>query len=353
MSNNSSRWMARLLDDTPLTHVSIPGTHDAACHDLTGVLPQLSNSRWASLADDILPGGITGNYLVEVLAKTQTLNITQQLQAGVRFFDLRPSFREGDKLPIYHGIIRTTSTLPGVLNQVANFLNANPSEYVILRLKAESDDKSWQERKNILDKCLKNYTNYIYTQGNTKGAVSTARGKMVLLIQDIGSLNYTFNWNGAKIQDDYEINANENLISKVAQTGCNVVQAPIKAIGSLFGKKVDFCKDVGKKVPKIFVPDKVFDTKRLAIKDHHIKSISRKTDSSSDFHINFVSCVGAGADALLISPQVCATKLNPGIKNLISNNQNNQNLGFPGIVVMDFITEELASGIYSSNRFRA
>ncbi|MNR59164.1 hypothetical protein D3C85_1803610 [compost metagenome] len=63
-----------------------------------------------------------------------------------------------------------------------------------------------------------------------------------------------------------------------------------------------------------------------------------------------MSCVGAGSDILFLSPQVCSTKFNPGIKNLIANHGNSEKAG---VVVMDFMTEDLAKGIYLANKFTA
>ncbi|WP_159912977.1 phosphatidylinositol-specific phospholipase C domain-containing protein [Pantoea sp. 18069] len=341
-----------------MTAVSIPGAHDACCYDLTGVAEQLIKSKWAPLlaTTATLPlAGILGltaaDYVVRVLAQTQTLNIRQQLEAGVRFFDVRPSFGEGKALPIYHGIVRTRITLSGVLNEVTNFLNQNRSEYVVLRLKAENDSVASHVRTGILQECLAPYSNYISTQGYGVIPVSAVRGKIVLLIQDVDALQaplHSQDWGAVSIQDEYEINADENFISTIAEGACKVGRAPIKAILGIFGKKTgNWCENVGKNVPKIFVPDKVFEPKRVAIKNHHSQSIARSGSALSKFSINFVSCVGSGSDILFLSPQVCADKFNPGIKDLLAKSGNSEKAG---IVVMDFITEDLAKGIYLSNR---
>lgn len=362
MAISSSRWMAALADSTPMTSVSIPGAHDACCYEITGMTEQLVKSKWAPLfiTAATLPmtgviGLTTAEYVVRVLAQTQTLNIRQQLEAGVRFFDLRPSFGEGRNLPIYHGIMRTRSNLTAVLGEISNFLSQNSSEYVVLRIKAENDSVSDYQRMEMLEQCLAPYANYLSTH-NSYGftPVSAVRGKMILLVQHIDALRMPFQsqrWRSASIQDESEINVDENFISTVAEGACKIGTAPIKAVLSLFGKKTgNWCENVGKNVPKIFIPDRVFDSKRLAIKDHHTKATARSGASLYNFSINFVSCVGSGSDILFLSPQVCAAKFNPGIKNLLSKNSNGDRTG---IVVMDFITEDLAKGIYLSNQLAA
>ena len=356
MAISSSRWMSALPDQTPMTAVSTPGTHDACCHSLTGVAAQLATSKWKPLfaAAAVVPAaGLLGlsaaEYVVRVLALTQTLNIRQQLEAGVRFFDLRPYFGAGQTLPIYHGIVRTTSTLPGVLSEITNHLRQHPSEYVVLRLKAEGDDLSRSARRNLLQQCLTPFSHFVSQQiSKDTWQVSDVRGKMVLLLDGIDALPaplHSERWDSASIQDEFEINANENFISAVSEGACNVVSTPVRSVLSFFGKETNnWCDGVGKTVPKIFVPDKVFDSKRVAIKKHHLASISRR--QLSRFSLNFISCIGSGSDILFLSPQVCSTKFNPGVKKLISDNSSKEKTG---IVVMDFISEDLAKGIYLAN----
>lgn len=356
MAISSSHWMSALPDQTPMKAVSTPGTHDACCHDITGVAAQLATSKWKPLfaAAAVVPAagllGLTAaEYVVRVLALTQTLNIRQQLDAGVRFFDLRPYFGDGQTLPIYHGIVRTTSTLPGVLREITNFLSQHRSEYVVLRLKAEGDSLSGSARRNLLQQCLTPFSNFVSPRiSKDTWQVSDVRGKMVLLLDGIDSLPAPFHsesWSNASIQDEFEINANENFISTVAEGACNIVSTPVRSVLSFFGKKTNnWCDGVGKSVPKIFVPDKVFDSKRVAIKNHHLTSTSRR--QLSRFSLNFISCIGSGSDILFLSPQVCSTKFNPGIKKLISDTASKEKTG---IVVMDFINEDLAKGVYLAN----
>lgn len=359
MALSSSRWMAALADSTQMTSVSIPGAHDACCYDLTGVTEQLLKSKWAPLfavAAALPLAGIVGltaaEYVVRVLAQTQTLDLRQQLAAGVRFFDVRPSFGENRALPIYHGIVRTRITLAVVLAEITKFLDQNRSEYVVLRIKAENDEVSRYRRMEMLEDCLAPHANFISNHNPyARTPVSAVRGKMILLVQDIDALRHPLqsqNWSYASVQDQYEINVNENFISTLADGACRIGTAPIKTVLSLFGKKTgNWCENVGKNVPKIFVPDKVFNAKRLAIKNHHSLAIARSDENFSNFSINFVSCVGSGSDILLLSPQLCADKFNPGIKQLIAGSGNGDRAG---IIVMDFITEDLAKGIYLSNK---
>ena len=68
--------MAGLPDNMPACRVSIPGTHDSGT---AGV--------W---------------FPMKHYARTQTMDISRQWDAGIRFFDLRPKLEDGE-LKIYHG----------------------------------------------------------------------------------------------------------------------------------------------------------------------------------------------------------------------------------------------------------
>ncbi|KAH7136270.1 PLC-like phosphodiesterase [Dactylonectria macrodidyma] len=101
------RWMQDLPDDVPLSSLSIPGTHDSMSYM------------------------IPSDYL-----RCQNWNLSMQLEAGIRYFDIRARLRE-DELQIYHAHIYTGFSLTNVLLTMFEFLRRNPSEAIIMRLKEE------------------------------------------------------------------------------------------------------------------------------------------------------------------------------------------------------------------------
>lgn len=357
MAIKSAQWMAALADETPLTAVAIPGSHEACSYEIAGVVEQIEKSKWKPLlstAKSLAPDKSlsAAEYVAQIIGLTQSLTLKQQLEAGVRFFDLNPYFSGGKNPPIYNGIVRTKFTLDDVLKELTSFLKSNGSEYIVLRLKAANDSYTQAKRAQALQECLTPYKDSLLQRPETELVpVSAARGKIVLITQDVAPLEAPFHaqdWDDVSVQELPEINAEENFISSIAEGVCSVGTKPIRALLSYFGKETgNWCSGVGKHVPKIFVPDKVFDEKRLAIKNHHFKSIGRSGDGLAQFSINFISCTGSGSDILFLSPQVCSGKFNPGIKDLIANNGNGEKTG---IVVMDFITAGLARTIYSSNK---
>jgi 1-phosphatidylinositol phosphodiesterase len=76
-----STWMSGIPDETLLSNITLPGTHD-------------------SCAESNIP-----------FVRTQYLSITKQLEAGLRFLDLRVRVHSDGQLYMYHG---GESQLPGV-----------------------------------------------------------------------------------------------------------------------------------------------------------------------------------------------------------------------------------------------
>lgn len=151
-SYNSSNWMGSISDNTSLSSLSIPGTHDSGA----------------------LYEPIYGT------AKNQDLTIAEQLSVGVRYLDIRTRHYK-DAFTIHHGAVYQNQNFDDVLNAVISFLNNNPTETVIMSVKEEhtaadntrsyEDTFNWYVSKNP-DKWL--MTNHVPTLGE-------ARGKIVLL----------------------------------------------------------------------------------------------------------------------------------------------------------------------------
>lgn len=101
--------MASVDDARSLAALSIPGTHDS--------------------------GALFEPY--PALAKCQDLTIADQLAAGVRYFDIRCRHFE-DTFLIYHGGVDQNLTFDETLATMFAFLDAHPTETVIVSIKEES-----------------------------------------------------------------------------------------------------------------------------------------------------------------------------------------------------------------------
>jgi hypothetical protein len=108
------RWMTTamsVIGSRTLRDIAIPGAHDA--------------------------GMYTGGPRLSTFARTQSLNIFEQLSEGVRYFDLRPTWQhEGLGDPEYELFIHHTlqgPPLKDLLDDVARFMGGAGRELVILK----------------------------------------------------------------------------------------------------------------------------------------------------------------------------------------------------------------------------
>ncbi len=102
-----SSWMGDIPDNVLVTALSIPGTHDSGCID-----------------------GPMG------LAKTQNLDLAEQLDSGIRFLDIRLAHYQDD-LFVHHDVIYMGKTYKDVLKICVDFLVRHPSETILMSVEEE------------------------------------------------------------------------------------------------------------------------------------------------------------------------------------------------------------------------
>ncbi|QZE12359.1 phosphatidylinositol-specific phospholipase C domain-containing protein [Mycoplasma sp. Ms02] len=141
---NMNDWMSFVDGRKRLNELSIPGTHDTAMFD----------GAWAAYT------------FGQAWAKSQSLNYTNQLQQGIRFFDMRLGFT--DDLWLRHGAAWSTTTFEQAMNDVKNFINAHPREVVFVRIKDENESVSSMSRSNqqrwgnTVRSVLSKFESYLY-----------------------------------------------------------------------------------------------------------------------------------------------------------------------------------------------
>ncbi len=145
-------WMGFLDDDLSLSELSIPGTHDS------GALYE--------------PLGGT--------AKCQNLTIAEQLNAGIRFLDIRCRHID-NAFTIHHGQVYQNMNFDDVLNAVIGFLNAHPSECVLMSVKEEYDPSgNTRSFEATFDSYVQKNPGKWYL-GGAVPSLSEVKGKIVLL----------------------------------------------------------------------------------------------------------------------------------------------------------------------------
>ncbi|RYD70440.1 MAG: phosphatidylinositol-specific phospholipase C domain-containing protein, partial [Verrucomicrobiaceae bacterium] len=194
-----NNWMSTLDGNLPISQFSIPGTHDSGAR----VEP--------------FPG----------TAKCQNLTIADQLNAGVRFLDIRCRHLD-NSFTIHHGSVYQNINFDDVLNATIGFLNSNPNETVIMSVKEEhtpsGNSRSFEATFDWY--VAKNPTKW--QLGSSLPTLSQARGKIVLFRRFGASAtpkgidasnwpdNTTFSTGGTlRVQDRYNVSNNDTKWSQI------------------------------------------------------------------------------------------------------------------------------------------
>lgn len=102
-----SSWMSDIPDNARVTTLSIPGTHDSCSTE-----------------------GPLG------FAKTQNLDLAAQLNAGIRFLDIRLAHYQ-DNLFAHHNAVHMEKSYSDILDICSDFLAKHPTETVLMSVKEE------------------------------------------------------------------------------------------------------------------------------------------------------------------------------------------------------------------------
>lgn len=120
-------------------------------------------------------GAYRGGLLYQ-FGKNQDLTIENQLKVGARFFDLRLGFK-GDELYIYHGFFNEKVKFSNVLDSFKSFLNEYSSETILMCIKKEHGEDLSDELMKIINEYNQNNLFYLKDDNPTLGEI---RGKIVL-----------------------------------------------------------------------------------------------------------------------------------------------------------------------------
>ncbi|MGX1461275.1 1-phosphatidylinositol phosphodiesterase [Bacillus thuringiensis] len=288
---NFSEWMRKIPDSRTLAQMSIPGTHDSGTFKLQDPI----KVTWA---------------------KTQELDFRNQMESGVRLFDIRGRVTDDNTIVLHHGPIYLHVTLHQFINEAKNFLKSNPSETIIMSLKEEYEPMPGA-KDSFADTFEKNYFRdsiFLKKEGNI--TLGDARGKIVLLRR------YT----GSKMTGGYS--------------------------NFWWGDNQKFTSTTNGNV-KVTVQDK-YDVKSNEKKEairNMINDTAAHTSDSNNIHINFTSLSSGGT--AWSSPYYFASSLNSETATDIRRN----NLLYPGTkagwVIMDYVGERwsplLSSQVINAN----
>jgi hypothetical protein len=144
-------WMDSIPDQKKLSEITIPGTHDSC------------------------------TFKASPISKCQNLPLPEQLEAGIRFIDIRCRHFE-DAFQLHHGAEFLHLDFDYVLKSCRDFLKGHKRECIIMSVKEEHDaagnKKTFEE---VFDGYVQSDPN-LWSLGNTIPTLSDqVRGKTVLL----------------------------------------------------------------------------------------------------------------------------------------------------------------------------
>lgn len=196
MNYDLPNWMASVDGTKKLSELSIPGTHN-------------SGARYESYAGT---------------AMCQTLTIDAQLNAGVRYLDIRGRHLN-NTFEIYHGSVYQKMNFTDVLNLSANFLINHPTETIIMSIKEEHTSVGNTRSYEATFDSYVQQNPSLWQLGESVPMIDNMRGKIQLLRRfnasnlpkGINATNWadntTFEINTAtanlKIQDQYKVPNND------------------------------------------------------------------------------------------------------------------------------------------------
>lgn len=172
-------WMAMVPGTTYFSMLSTPGSHDSATSNCTSA------------------------------AKCQSETIAQQLENGVRAFDIRPTYKYSstitkDNLYIFHGMVNTNVLYKDAIKTMVDFLQANPTEALsVIMVKEDGTPilSSWTdyttEMCNAISEIHTQYTDNIKLLDHSYYTLNDYRGKIFFGYRNAWDLHKTVrvtNW---------------------------------------------------------------------------------------------------------------------------------------------------------------
>ncbi|QWH75487.1 phosphatidylinositol-specific phospholipase C domain-containing protein (plasmid) [Bacillus mycoides] len=181
LSAQNPRWMSSLNDSLRISELSIPGTH--------GSMALFS------------PLNLISDYVIN-----QTANLTTQLNAGIRYIDIR--CRHANNLfPIHHGRAFQHAWFDSdVLRPIRTFLLNNPRETILMRVQQEYTPQG--NTRSFEDTFAAYHSDYEdifwHPTGSNNPTLGETRGRIVLL-QQFGGPLFGINYGNLSIQDMWRV----------------------------------------------------------------------------------------------------------------------------------------------------
>lgn len=175
-------WMDMVKDETKVCKLSIPGTHDT----MTGM--------------GFYQPGL--KYVFDMTAISQVSTLEEQMNCGIRFFDIRPvvstdTVAKKKILRLTHGISELDVTFEQTIDWLQAFLKAHPSEFFIAKLQFDNGFEDQKDLFSLLSYALHmpKYQGLFIEDWRPDITVGEMRGKILWLSRyDLRPLNVIYDY---------------------------------------------------------------------------------------------------------------------------------------------------------------
>uniref|UniRef100_A0A336M9J6 CSON014078 protein n=1 Tax=Culicoides sonorensis TaxID=179676 RepID=A0A336M9J6_CULSO len=163
LSDDLENWMRNLNGEIkrtiPIINIAIPGSHDSFSYGINRKSEPAPDAEKSMI--------IVYKYFLPCVvrrwARTQKYQMSQQLNSGIRYFDLRTSKKDSEYYFV-HGLYCEEIEKP--LEDLRNFLDDHPDEFVILDCQ-HFYDFSHQDHIKFMQILIKAFGNRIYERIGT------------------------------------------------------------------------------------------------------------------------------------------------------------------------------------------
>jgi len=175
-------WLSMVRDETKVCKLTIPGTHDT----MTGM----------GFYQPVL------KYVFNTTAISQVSTLEEQMNSGLRFFDIRPvvstdTIAKKKILRLTHGISELDITFEWTIDQLQSYLKAHPSEFFIVKLQFDNGFEDQKDLYTLLSNVLhmSKYQGLFVDNWRPDITVGEMRSKILLLSRyDLRPFNAAFHY---------------------------------------------------------------------------------------------------------------------------------------------------------------
>ena len=182
LTKPTTDWLDLVRDETKVCKLSIPGTHDT----MTGM----------GFYQPLL------KYVFNQTAISQVSTLEEQMNSGLRFFDIRPvvstdTVAKKRILRLTHGISELDVTFEWTIDQLQSYLKAHPTEFFICKLQFDNGFEDQKDLYSLLSDVLhmSKYQGLFFENWRPDITVGEMRGKILWLSRyDLRLLNEIYHY---------------------------------------------------------------------------------------------------------------------------------------------------------------